>query len=171
MECKPRNTLRLDPNVQGSYTGVRVSHRVKIWHRKRDLPDFIVSSDKFSKVFFLMPIVPPPDQVYLFLCEAYYKQCVENTGGMEVAHCIHSQSMHHLTLFRMGFFGVAHGCPKRPHLPKICHTYFVMMKLGTVIPYLRKIQKIYKSPDISLEFCWHFFHRNSDVDWVLIHNF
>ena len=29
------------------------------------------------------------------------------------------------------------------------------VKLGTVIPYLRKIQKLYKSRDTSLEFCWH----------------
>ena len=45
--------------------------------------------------------------------------------------------------------------PTKDGLPlrKICHTYPTMMKLGTVIPYLRKIQKIYKSRDISLEFC------------------
>ena len=60
-----------------------------------------------------------------------------------------------LTLFRMGFFGAAHGWQGLfgPLLPKICHTYRTMMKLGTVIPYLRKIQKIYKSRDTSLEFC------------------
>ena len=40
----------------------------------------------------------------------------------------------------MGFFGAAHGAP--------------MMKLGTLIPYL-KVQKIYKSRDAILEFCWH----------------
>ena len=34
--------------------------------------------------------------------------------------------------------------------PKICHTYLTMMKLGTVIPYLKKIQKIYKSRDTPL---------------------
>ena len=37
-------------------------------------------------------------------------------------------------------------------LPKICHTYPTMMKLGTVIPYLKKIQKIYESHDTPLEF-------------------
>ena len=47
-----------------------------------------------------------------------------------------------LTLFRKGFFGAA-------------HTYPTMVKLGTVIPYLRKIQKMYESRDTSLEFCWH----------------
>ena len=47
-------------------------------------------------------------------------------------------------------------------LPKICHIYPTMMKLGAVIPYLGKTQKIYKSLDTSLEFCWHqhFFTRN-----------
>ena len=45
-----------------------------------------------------------------------------------------------LTLFMMGLFGAAHGWgAKSPHLPKICHTYPAMMKLGTVIPYLKKI--------------------------------
>ena len=38
-------------------------------------------------------------------------------------------------------------------LPKICHRYSSMMKLGTVIPYLKKIQKIYESCDTPLEFC------------------
>ena len=56
---------------------------------------------------------------------------------------------------RMGFFGAAHGWGAAfcAPLPKICHIYPTMMKLGTVIPYLRKIQKIYKSRDLSLEFC------------------
>ena len=61
-----------------------------------------------------------------------------------------------LTLFRMGFFGAAHGCgrgQKGPPLPKIYHTYPTMMKLGTVMPYLRKIQNIYESRDTPLEIC------------------
>ena len=40
-----------------------------------------------------------------------------------------------------------------PSPPKIYHTYPKTMKLDTVIPYLRKIQKIYKSPNTFLEFC------------------
>ena len=37
---------------------------------------------------------------------------------------------------------------KRPlPLPKICHTYPAVTKLGTVIPYLKKIQKAYESRD------------------------
>ena len=44
----------------------------------------------------------------------------------------------------MGFFGAAHGIEgggKKAPLPKIRHTYSTMMKRGTVIPYLQKIQK------------------------------
>ena len=49
-----------------------------------------------------------------------------------------------LTLFRMDFFRAAHGWgegggAKRAPFPKICHTHPAMMKLGTVIPYPRKI--------------------------------
>ena len=73
-----------------------------------------------------------------------------------------------LTLFRMGFFGATHGWgegPKRPSLPKICHTYPAMMKLGTVIPYPKKIQKIYESRDAPLDLCWHqhFFTGNQQI--------
>ena len=63
-----------------------------------------------------------------------------------------------LTLFRMGFFGAPHGCEgggvgKQAPFPKICRTYPTMIKLGTVIPYPKKIQKIYDSRDTTLEFC------------------
>ena len=72
-----------------------------------------------------------------------------------------------LTLFRMGFFGAAHGWVVAflPPLPKIRHTNPTMMKLGTVIPYLRKIQKMYKSRDTPLGFCWHqhFFTGNQQM--------
>ena len=37
-------------------------------------------------------------------------------------------------------------------VPKICHTYPTIMKLGTVITYLKKIQKLYKSHDAPLDF-------------------
>ena len=58
-----------------------------------------------------------------------------------------------LTLFRMGFFGAAHGWGTfLAPLLKTGHTYPTMMKLGTDIPYLRKIQKMDKSRDTSLEF-------------------
>ena len=64
-----------------------------------------------------------------------------------------------LTLFRMSLFGAAHGWwgegGKKAPLPKICHTHPAMMKLGTLIPNLKKIQKLYKSRDTLLDFCWH----------------
>ena len=50
-----------------------------------------------------------------------------------------------VTLFRMGLCGAGHrwGGKKglNKALPKICRSYPTMMKLGTVIPYLKKIQK------------------------------
>ena len=70
-----------------------------------------------------------------------------------------------------------------PTLRKICHTNPTMMKLGTVISYLRKIQRMYKSSDTPLEFfllASAFFHRksanfatsrNTYIDWNLIDNF
>ena len=67
----------------------------------------------------------------------------------------------------MGFFGAAHGWggPFWPPLPKIYHTNTTMMKLGTVISYLGKIQRMYKSCDTPLEFCWHqhFFTENQQI--------
>ena len=75
------------------------------------------------------------------------------------------------------------GSQKAPlPLPKICYRYHTMMKLGTVIPYLKKIKKIYESCDPALEFCSlsAFFHRksanfvisrNTDIYCILIHNF
>ena len=61
-----------------------------------------------------------------------------------------------LNLFRMDFFWAAHGPGgegQKGSLPKICHTYPTIMKLGTVIPYLKKIQKLYESRDTLLKFC------------------
>ena len=44
----------------------------------------------------------------------------------------------------MGIFGAAHGWGVGGGglLPKVCHTYPTIMKLGIVIPYLKEIQKI-----------------------------
>ena len=41
---------------------------------------------------------------------------------------------------------------KPPPLHKICHTYPTMVKLRTVIPYLRKIENIDESRKTLLEF-------------------
>ena len=40
------------------------------------------------------------------------------------------------------------------------------MKLGTLIRYLKKIQKIYKSRDKSFAFCWHQHFRNSKFCYI-----
>ena len=61
-----------------------------------------------------------------------------------------------ISLFWMGFFRAAHGwggggMGKKVPLPKICHVYPTIMKLGTVIPYLKKIQKIYESHNTFCE--------------------
>ena len=47
------------------------------------------------------------------------------------------------------------GSCQKISLTKICPIYPTMIKLVTVIPYLNKIQKLYKSCDTSLDFFWH----------------
>ena len=62
-----------------------------------------------------------------------------------------------LKLFRMGLFLEAYvgrrgwEGKKALHSQNLSHP--TMKKLGTVIPYLKKIQKIHKSRDTPLEFC------------------
>ena len=65
-------------------------------------------------------------------------------------------------------------------LPKISQTDHTVMKLGTAIPYLKKIQEKYKSRDTSLELCLHqhFFNGNKQfllyqeiLILILIYNF
>ena len=70
------------------------------------------------------------------------------------------QNWHFYCWWRMG----GGGGPKRV-IPKICHTYPTMKKLGTVIPYLKKIQKIYESRDTPPDSCWHqhFFTGNQQI--------
>ena len=56
----------------------------------------------------------------------------------------------------MGLFGAANGWEgggKKKPLFKICHTYPILMKLGMVIPYLKKIQETHKSCNTPLDFC------------------
>ena len=54
----------------------------------------------------------------------------------------------------MGFFRIAHGWrdQKCPPVRKICNTYPTMMKLDTVITYLKKTQKVYESCDTALSY-------------------
>ena len=51
---------------------------------------------------------------------------------------------------RMG--GGGEGGQKAP-LPKICHTFPKMMKIGTVTPNRKKIQQIFESSGAPFEFC------------------
>ena len=43
----------------------------------------------------------------------------------------------------LGLLADERGGGQKAPLPKISHTYPTMVKLGTVIPYLKKIQKLY----------------------------
>ena len=65
----------------------------------------------------------------------------------------------------MGLLEATHGWGKNSPLPKICHTYPTVIKLGTIIPYLKRFQKIYKSRDAPLEICLyqHFLTRNQQL--------
>ena len=84
----------------------------------------------------------------------------------------------------MGFYGTAHGLgggglANRPHLSKICNTYPTLMKRGTVIPYLKKIQKIHvihltSSADLSIFSAKSEIFSisgNTDIDCILSHKF
>ena len=84
-------------------------------------------------------------------------------------------------------YGLFWGCSrmrraKRSPLPKNCQIYPTMMKLDTVVPYLKKIQKIYKSRDTLNDFCWHqhllpkdsnlcCINKCTDIDGILMHSF
>ena len=85
-----------------------------------------------------------------------------------------------LNLLRIGIFEAAQGgVEQKGSLPKICHTYLTVMKLGTVIPYLKKTQKIYESRDTPLDLCWNqlfyckianfVISENTDIDCILVH--
>ena len=84
----------------------------------------------------------------------------------------------------MGIFRAAHRCGEggggqKGPLPKICLTYPTMIKLDTVIPYLKKISKIFESRDtytpnsaeISILPANFVISRNTDIDYILICNF
>ena len=63
----------------------------------------------------------------------------------------------------MSHFGAAHRWGAKALLPKICQTYPTIMKLGTLVPHLKKIQKKsvnhmtqpFSSADISI-----FYHKS-----------
>ena len=124
-----------------------------------------------------------------FKCPLSHKiseKCNEQIlGNFRVFAFFGAKLSYSLTLFSMGLFEAAHRWGRAmisPTLPKICHTYTTMVKLGTIIPYLKKIQKTYESCDTLFEVCWDYlsFHRksitlvisrNTVIDCILIHNF
>ena len=98
----------------------------------------------------------------LFKCSAmFYRFCnfFPIFSFFDAVKClpIVAVALRQLNLFMMGFFGAAHrwgvGAKSPPSLKSAIHP--TMMKLGTVILYLKKILKIYESHDTLLEFCWH----------------
>ena len=74
-----------------------------------------------------------------------------NLGITNLSYSLHCFKPIQDGLFR-GCSQTERGAKKAP-LPKICQTYPTMMKLGTVIPYLKKFQKLYESRDTPLGFC------------------
>ena len=74
-------------------------------------------------------------------CERTFLLC-QTSLVLKKDKCLSDENILVLTRFRMGIFGVAHGRwgAKRTSPPKSCDTYPTMMKLGTVIAYLQKIQ-------------------------------
>ena len=68
---------------------------------------------------------------------------------------IHETIEIYVNLIQGGLFwgcSLMGGRAKSPSFPKIRHTYPTMMKLGTVIPHQKKIQKIYVSRETPLDF-------------------
>ena len=67
------------------------------------------------------------------LVDKLVEKCAKNVEEVNLATIT-------LTLFRIVFFGAAHGrlgvqkCP----LSKICHIYPTLIKLGAIVPYLKK---------------------------------
>ena len=91
-----------------------------------------------------------------WLISCYFNCCITWIPKISTYTTGYFSTLHFLTLFS-SLSRAAHGWgkAKKPPLLKICHTYPATMKLGTVIPYPNKIQKIYESSDTPLEFCWH----------------
>ena len=64
-----------------------------------------------------------------------------------------SQNLQYFNRIQDGPF---RGCSRMANetpFPKNCFIYPTMMKLGTFMPYLKEIRKIYESRDTSLEVC------------------
>ena len=59
--------------------------------------------------------------------------------------------------YRWVFWGIVMdgGETKKATHPQICRAYRTMIKLGTVIRCLKKLQKINESRDMPRQLCWH----------------
>ena len=87
-----------------------------------------------------------------------------NDRAIKPCHCVSSKGRTKVNPIHMGQFGVAQGwggegVGQKDPLPKICHTYPSVMKLDTIMPYLKKTQKymnhvthLLSSSDISIFF-------------------
>ena len=109
---------------------------------------------KFIGINFEASRCRTPHKKMQFSIKDFFSKCNQIRGKLRIWSDLLKKSF---TLFRMGILEAAQGWgeAKRPSLQKICYTHPTMMKLGTVIPYLKKVQKIYESPDTPLDFCWH----------------
>ena len=91
------------------------------------------------------------DQNFFFHFSNFSKIIVCPSQLLQIINPIEDVQFWGCLRMREGEVGDAKRHP--PLLYKICHRYPTMMKLGTVIPHLKKFQKTYKSRDTPLEFC------------------
>ena len=64
--------------------------------------------------------------------------------------CDHEYKIIFNTIQDGSFWGLSRKVCQKGFLPKSCHTYLKMMKLATVIPYLKKITKINELRETNL---------------------
>ena len=84
--------------------------------------------------------------------ERFQQRAICNNKGYSFRFDLFSTLIFYINPIQDGHFRGCSGMAGPP-LPEICHTYSTTMKLGTVIPHLKKIQKIYEyrtSADISI---------------------
>ena len=71
------------------------------------------------------------------------------------------------------------GVPPKANVPRICHAYPTMMKLGTSIAFLKKSLMNHVTHRLSSADIINFNQkstiftilRNTSIDWILMHNF
>ena len=115
-------------NTTGARTLYQHPLQPSLLSSRQDLVEFYrLLKDLFctQEVIILYVFLVITDWVVIMICSKYSKEIIKLF----------------LTLFRMGFFATAHGWRRGQR--------------GSVIPYLKKTQKIYESGDTHLEFCWY----------------